>query len=103
MSKDKNLEFLLDDRGHTSPMTKRHENLPLPSPAQQIGGSHYKDKAIQPIEYAVANKLDLFQQNVVKYITRWRDKGGVEDLRKARHYLDMYIDCVVANPNWPKE
>lgn len=95
--------FQLNQEMRNTMTTNRHENLPLPSPAQQIGGNHYKSKAIQPITYATANSLDLFQHNVVKYVTRWRDKGGVEDLRKAKHYLEMYIDCVLANPNWPKE
>ena len=58
----------------------------------QVGGGHYKDRAIQPVEYIYANKLDFFQGNVVKYVTRWRDKGGVADLEKAKHYLEMYIE-----------
>lgn len=55
----------------------------------QEGGSHYKGYSIQPIEYGMANKLDICQANVVKYVTRFRDKGGIEDLRKARHYLEL--------------
>lgn len=58
----------------------------------QIGGGHYKAKAIQPWDYIAANDLDYFQGNIVKYVTRWRDKAGVEDLKKARHYLDKYIE-----------
>jgi hypothetical protein len=58
----------------------------------QVGGDHYKDRAIQPAEFIYANKLDFFQGNVVKYVTRWRDKGGVADLEKAKHYLEMYIE-----------
>lgn len=58
---------------------------------KQIAGSHYL-KAIQPWDYIAANGLDFFEGNVVKYITRWRQKGGVEDLRKARHYLDKLIE-----------
>lgn len=57
----------------------------------QIGGSHYKDKAIQPIEYIHANGLGFCEGNVVKYVTRWKEKGGVADLEKARHYLDILI------------
>lgn len=89
--------------GMEHPQTKRTENLPLPSPGQQIGGNHYESKGIQPIQYATANSLDLFQHNVVKYVTRWRDKGGLEDLQKAKHYLEMYIECITNNPKWPKE
>lgn len=58
----------------------------------QVGGSHYKDMAIQPIEYIVKNNLPYIDGNIVKYVSRWRAKNGVEDLRKARHYLDMLIE-----------
>ena len=58
----------------------------------QEGGDHYKRLAIQPTEFALANKLAFVEGNVVKYVTRWQDKGGVEDLRKARHYLDLLIE-----------
>ena len=58
---------------------------------KQMGGSHYL-KAIQPWDYIAANGLDFFEGNIVKYVTRWRQKGGVEDLRKARHYLDKLIE-----------
>ena len=58
----------------------------------QVGGTHYKDKDIQPWDYIAANKLGYFEGNVVKYISRWKNKGGVEDLKKARHYLDKLIE-----------
>lgn len=58
----------------------------------QVGGDHYKNKAIQPIEYIMANELDFCEGNVVKYITRWKDKGGVESLRKIKHYVDFLIE-----------
>lgn len=59
---------------------------------KQVGGDHYKGRAIQPVEYMHANNLDFFQGNVVKYITRWRDKGGIADLEKCKHYLELYIE-----------
>ena len=59
---------------------------------KQVGGSHYKDKGIQPIIYIHANELGFCEGNVVKYITRWRDKNGVADLRKAIHYLELLIE-----------
>lgn len=59
---------------------------------KQVGGSHYKDKAIQPIEYIHANKMDFCSGNVVKYITRWREKNGVADLEKAKHYIELLIE-----------
>jgi len=57
----------------------------------QVGGSHYQT-AIQPIEYIMANNLDFCEGNIVKYATRWRNKGGVEDLRKIKHYCDFLIE-----------
>lgn len=57
----------------------------------QEGGSHYKNLAIQPMEYSMANKLDACQHTIIKYVTRFRDKNGVEDLRKAKHTIDMLI------------
>lgn len=58
----------------------------------QVGGSHYTDLAIQPIEYIWANKLGFSEGNVVKYVSRWRTKGGVKDLEKAHHHLALLIE-----------
>ena len=59
---------------------------------QQVGGTHYADKAIQPWDYIVANNLGYLEGNVVKYVSRWKDKGGVEDLKKAQHYLAKLLE-----------
>ena len=58
----------------------------------QEGGSHYKKLAIQPFEYIVKNGIGFAEGNVIKYVTRWKDKGGIEDLKKARHFLDLLIE-----------
>jgi hypothetical protein len=58
----------------------------------QIGGDHYMDKAIQPWDYIVSNDLGFLEGNIIKYITRWNYKGGVQDLRKAQHYLAKLIE-----------
>lgn len=58
----------------------------------QHGGSHYKSKPIQPWDFIAANNLGFFEGNILKYISRWQDKNGVEDLLKARHYLDKLIE-----------
>lgn len=58
----------------------------------QVGGGHYKKLKIQPVEYIMANNIPYMEGNVVKYCTRWRDKGGVQDLEKAMHYLQMLIE-----------
>lgn len=57
----------------------------------QVGGNYYKKLKIQPMEYAHANKLDFFQGSVLKYITRFRDKNGKQDLEKAKHFIDLLI------------
>lgn len=57
----------------------------------QVGGNHYLKLAIQPVEYAMANNLDTCQANIVKYVTRFREKNGIEDLRKAQHYIELLI------------
>ena len=59
---------------------------------EQYGGNHYKHMVIQPLEFGLANNLGICEHAVVKYVYRWRSKGGVEDLRKARHYIDILIE-----------
>ena len=58
---------------------------------RQIGGSHYKTFHIQPYEFISKNNLSFFQGNVVKYVCRYLHKNGVEDLKKARWYLEALI------------
>lgn len=58
---------------------------------RQIGGNHYK-KPIEVWDYVAANGIGYFEGNVIKYVSRWRDKGGLADLEKARHYLDKLIE-----------
>tara|TARA_R110000751_G_scaffold108719_1_gene205414 strand:- start:129 stop:431 length:303 start_codon:yes stop_codon:yes gene_type:complete len=61
---------------------------------KQIGGTHYKDMAIQPLEFIERNDLGYAVGNVIKYVCRWRkDSGnGIEDLKKAKHYIDLIIE-----------
>lgn len=58
----------------------------------QIGGDHYKNMAIQPLEFIMANRLPFPEGAIIKYVCRWRLKGGIEDLQKARHLLDWLIE-----------
>jgi hypothetical protein len=58
---------------------------------KQVGGNHYKSLPIQPVEYAHANSLPMIEGNVVKYVTRHRDKGGAKDIRKAIHFLELLL------------
>ncbi len=53
----------------------------------QVGGRHYADMKIQPVEFINANQFQYCEGNIVKYVSRWRHKGGIEDLRKASHYM----------------
>jgi hypothetical protein len=82
--------IFVDDNGK---VVKDNLEVTTSSPLKvQYGGTHYKDKAIQPIEYILANDLNFCEGNAIKYLTRWRDKGGVEDLKKAKHYIDFLIE-----------
>jgi hypothetical protein len=58
---------------------------------KQIGGDHYKDFAIMPIEYITKNKLDFCEGNIVKYISRHKLKGKAEDIRKVIHYAELIL------------
>lgn len=59
---------------------------------QQVGGDHYINMAIQPLEYIVGNGLNFAEGNVVKYVSRHRFKNGKKDLEKAIHYLNVLIE-----------
>lgn len=56
------------------------------------GGAHYSTKAIQPVEYIHANNLGFLEGCIVKRITRWREKDGVQDLRKIQHECELLIE-----------
>ena len=58
----------------------------------QHGGDHYKTKAIQPWDFIVSNNIGFLEGNAIKYLCRWREKAGVQDLEKARHYIDKLIE-----------
>lgn len=65
----------------------------------QEGGDHYKKLKIQPIEFIDANSLDFLQGNVVKYITRHKDKNGSADVRKALHYCQLILELQYKESN----
>jgi len=58
---------------------------------KQIAGTHYL-KPIQPWDYIIQNNLGFLEGNIIKYITRYKDKNGLEDLNKCKHYLDKLIE-----------
>lgn len=59
---------------------------------KQVAGDHYKTLPIQPLEFIARNNLSFFQGNVIKYVIRYKHKNGVEDLKKAEHYIKMMIE-----------
>ena len=59
---------------------------------KQIGGNHYKKYKIQPVEFIIKNNIGFVEGNVIKYILRFKDKGGIADLEKAKHYIELLID-----------
>ena len=68
----------------------------------QEGGQHYKDMAIQPVVYITANDIPYCEGNVIKYVSRWRNKDGVNDLLKAKHYIELLIDLQSSVPKTPR-
>lgn len=56
---------------------------------KQVGGDHYRNLAIQPIEFIVKNKIDFCEANAIKYICRHEHKNGLQDIDKAIHYLEL--------------
>jgi hypothetical protein len=58
----------------------------------QVDGDHYKQMKIQPVEFIHANGIPYLEGNVIKYVSRWRSKNGVADLKKAKHYIELLIE-----------
>lgn len=67
-------------------------NQPQSALDTQVGGSHYKDFKIQPVEFIHQNGIGYMAGNVIKYVSRYKEKNGIEDLKKAQHYIDMMIE-----------
>lgn len=59
---------------------------------KQVAGSHYKELKIQPVEFIHQNEIGFMAGNVIKYVCRYKAKNGVQDLEKAKHYLEMLIE-----------
>ena len=68
------------------------ETAPGPATTTQIGGDHYKRFAIQPAEFIQRNGIGWCEGNAIKYVCRWREKNGRQDLEKARHYIDLLLE-----------
>ena len=63
---------------------------------KQVGGKHYANDIMQHWDIVVAHNLDYFQAQILRYTMRWNKKDGVQDLRKAQHFLEKYIEVVKA-------
>ena len=70
----------------------RNMDIPRLANANQVGGDHYKNKAIQPWDYIASNNLGYLEGCIVKYVSRYKEKGGMQDLEKAAHYLQKLIE-----------
>ncbi len=79
-----NSNWCSDLRARTAPIER--------ALATQVGGNHYKDMPIQPAEYCHKNGIGKLEGDVIAYVSRWRKKNGIEDLKKARHTLDIIIE-----------
>ena len=60
-------------------------------PDRQVDGTHYQKLKIQPIQYILENQIGYCEGNIIKYVSRWRDKGGISDLRKVIQYAEFLI------------
>lgn len=80
---------LIEDRRINAGPAQAPEQDPL---KVQVSGDHYKKLRIQPVEYIHANGIGFCEGAVIKYVSRWRDKGGIKDLEKARHFIDLLIN-----------
>lgn len=78
-----------------APRPKPTDNYTIPTQSKlrtQVGGDHYAKMKIQPLEYILANDIPFSEGAVIKYVSRWRNKNGVEDLKKARQTIDVLIE-----------
>jgi hypothetical protein len=64
----------------------------MKSSEKQVGGKHYLKYKIQPVEFIIKNNIGFVEGNIIKYVLRFKEKGGVQDLLKAKHYIELLID-----------
>jgi hypothetical protein len=89
MEGEKVMEQMLQQLERVKPVKQSISDSSLD---KQISGSHYKNLKIQPIEFIHANNIPFAEGCAIKYLTRWRDKGGVKDLEKAKHFIELLIE-----------
>ena len=87
---DEAIKETIKDKGFIKTNLKKQA---LKATLKQVGGSHYKDCKIQPVEYIVGNDLTFLEGNIIKYVTRHRRKGeGRKDIEKVIHYAEMILE-----------
>ncbi len=59
---------------------------------KQVGGGHYKNFPIQPVEFCYINDIPYLEATAIKYLCRWKNKGGIADLEKAKHFIELLIE-----------
>jgi hypothetical protein len=74
----------------------------MPANDRQVGGDHYGLKKVQHWDIVIAFDLDYFQGQITKYVMRWKQKGGIQDLKKAQHFLEKYIESEVIKSAAPQ-
>lgn len=72
--------------------TEQQWNEVTKASSMQIAGNHYKDLVIQPAYFCHVNSIPYLEATAIKYLCRWRKKNGIEDLRKAKHFIDLLIE-----------
>ena len=70
----------------------KNSDIDAKASQRQVGGNHYKDMMIQPTEFIHKNNLSFIQGNIIKYVCRYKFKNGLQDLEKAKHYIDLLIE-----------
>lgn len=68
-------------------------------PDRQVDGTHYQKLKIQPIQYILENQIGYCEGNIIKYVSRWREKGGISDLRKVIQYAEFLIAQELSDRN----
>jgi hypothetical protein len=77
-------------------LLSRNDDDDTKANTRQVAGSHYGLSSFQHWDVVALFKLDYFQGQVTKYVMRWREKNGVQDLQKAAHFLEKYIEVIIA-------
>jgi len=82
---------------YEDPVKKEFPHNILKAVDKQVGGSHYREFKIQPAEFCHVNNIGYLEATAIKYLCRWRKKNGIEDLQKAKHFIEMLIEFENAN------